>query len=299
MRTRTGWGSLLLLGVTGMAGIGLAGCAEKVGPLTESAIAASLQAVNRGANQEQIEKLLTSEAVVRSTRKLTQAVVDASLADLDSPERQARAKQLAADFVRDLGPTLGAVFDQELLPRIEKEIAASVQIVLDQALSEANRQRVGSFTTALARQALDAVGPQIERAISHGVSAGVEKSLRTVLTRDLGPALAKALGDNAPAISQAARAATAGALAGVNDAMNGPFGEMLRRERKASIQEAADAAAAERKALFDKLDQEIADSRRWFRALVVMAAVGGALLLGLGFLLWRLLAENRRLQSGV
>jgi len=294
MRIRNGWGSLLLLAAAIGIGAGLSGCAEKVGPLTESAIAASLQAVNRGANQEQIEKLLTSEAVVRSTRKLTQAVVDASLAELDSPERRARAKQLAADFVRDLGPTLGAVFDKELLPRIEKEIAASVQIVLDQALSEANRQRVGGFTTALARQALDAVGPQIERAIANGVSAGVQRSLRAVLTEDLGPALGKALDANTPALSRAMRSGTEGALLGVTDAMKGPFGKMLEeqidKERRKSFEEAKKFSDAER-------DAWLGEVHRWLRIVVVLAIVAGVMILGFGILVWRLLVENRRLRT--
>lgn len=297
MRTTNGWRSLLLLAAAAGTCGALAGCSDVVGPVTGKAVGASLQAVNEPGNRQQIEELLTSEAVVRSTRKLTQAVIDTALSELESPEREARKKQLATEFVRDLGPVLGTMLDKDVLPRVQSTLTASVQTVLEQALSEANRQRAGTFAAGVARQALDAVGPQVAKSISDGVSSGVERSIRTVLAGDLVPALGKALDANAPAISRVARAGTTGALQGVADAMNGPFGEMFRRERMAAIQEAGAAAAAERQAWFNKLDQEIAESRRWFRTLVIVAAVGGVLLLAIGLLLWRLLLENRRLRG--
>ena len=298
MRSQAKGGANFLLLCLVVAAAGLAGCAEAVGPLAESATSTSLRALNAPANQEEIEKLLTSQPVERSTQALTRAVVDAALADLGSAERQARSKKLAADFVRDLGPALGTVLGDDILPRVQKEIEASVQKLLAQAFSAEGRRRTGVFVAGVARQAMDTVAPAVRRSIADGVSAGIDRSLRAALGGNLSPALGKALSENAPAISQAMRAGTAGALQGVADAMNGPFGVMLRNERRAVIQETADAAAAERKVWFDKLDAELAESRRWFHTLVVLAAVGGVLLLGLGILLWRLLTENRRLRSG-
>jgi hypothetical protein len=89
MRSRkSGAGTLLLLSAAAVGVFaGLAGCAGQVGPWTESAVSASLRAVNQRANQEQTETLLTSPPVERSTRALTRAVVDAALADLGSEER--------------------------------------------------------------------------------------------------------------------------------------------------------------------------------------------------------------------
>ncbi len=299
MRSRkSGAGTLLLLSAAVGAAVGLAGCAGTVGPWTESAVSASLRAVNQRANEEQIETLLTSREVERSTRALTRAVVDAALADLGSEERQERSKKLAADFVHDLGPVLGSMLGADVLPRVREEIEASVRKLLDQAFSEEGRRRTAVFVSGVARQAMETVAPAVRRAIADGVSAGIDRSLRTALAGNLSPALGKALDENAPAISRAMRAGTAGALQGVTDGMNGPFGAMLRSERRAAIQEAADAAAAERKVWFDKLDAELAESRRWFYTLVILAAVGGVLLLGMGLLLWRLLHENRRLRSG-
>ncbi len=118
------------------------------------------------------------------------------------------------------------------------------------------------------------------------------------MARDLAPALGKALDASAPAVSQITHAATAGALQGVTEAMNGPFGEMVRRERQEVLREVSEATAKERQAWFDKLDQQIDESRRWLRTLVVVAAVAGVLLAGLGLLLWRQMIENRRLRTG-
>ena len=300
MRTRNGWRSFLLLwAAAGSCGI-LAGCSgpDLVRPVTGKAVSASLQAVNEPENRRRIEELLTSEPVVQSMRELTRAAVDAALADLASDERQARTKKLAADFVRDLGPALGTMLDKDVLPRVQDEIAASVQRVLEQTLTEANQRRAGTFVAGVARQAMDGVGPQVAKSISDGVSSGIERSVRTILARDLSPALGKALEGNAPAISQVTRAATAGALQAVTEAMNGPFGEMIRSERRAVIRDAGDVAAVERKALLQKLDEQIDETRRWLRGLVVVAAVAGVLLVGLGLLLWRQMMENRRLRTG-
>ena len=88
------------------------------------------------------------------------------------------------------------------------------------------------------------------------------------------------------------------ALQAVTEAMNGPFGEMIRHERQAVLRDVGEAAARERQAWFDKLDQQIGESRRWLRTLVVVAAVAGVLLVGLGLLLWRQMMENRRLRTG-
>jgi hypothetical protein len=306
-----GGASFLWLWTVLVSYAGLAGCAEAVGPLAREAldplareaVAAKLRAINDPANQKEIEILLTSEPVERSTRTLTRAVVDAALADLGSEERQVRAKKLAADFVRDLGPVLGSVLDEHVLPRVQREVEESVRKLLDQALSEEGQRRTGVFVAGVARQAMGTIAPAVqrtvERAIADGVSAGIDRSLRNALAGSLTPAIGKALDANAPAISRAMRAGTAGALQGVADAMNGPFGAMLRSERQAAIKETADAAAAERKVWFEKLDAELAESRRWLRTLVLLAAVGGVLLLGLGLLLWRLLHENRRLRTGV
>ncbi len=300
MRTRNGWRSFLLLGVAaGSCGI-LAGCsgADLVRPVTGKAVSASLEAVNEPENRKRIEELLTSEPVEKSMRELTRAAVDAALADLASDERQARTKKLAADFVRDLGPALGTMLDKDVLPRVENELAASVQRVLEQTLTEANQRRAGAFVAGVARQAMDGVGPQVAKSISDGVSSGIERSVRTILARDLSPALGKALNASAPAVSQITHAATAGALQAVTEAMNGPFGEMIRRERQAVLRDVGEAAARERQAWFDKLDQQIDESRRWLRTLVVVAAVAGVLLVALGLLLWRQMMENRRLRTG-
>jgi hypothetical protein len=263
--------------------------------LTESAVSASLAAVNQALNQEQIEKLLTSDAVVRSTRKLTREVVSAAKDELDSAERQARAKELAADFVRDLGPILGTMLDKDILPRFLSTLTASVRKLVDYALSDEGRKRAGAFATGVAKDAMAAVGPPLQKAIASGVSAGLERSIRSVLAQDLGPALGQALDANAPAISQATRAATTGALAGVTDAMKGPFGTMLaeeiEQERQKSFAEAKRFSDAER-------DVWLAEIHHWFRAFVVIAIVAGVLFLGFGIMVYRLLLENRRLRMG-
>jgi hypothetical protein len=298
MRATNGWRRRLLLwAVAGLCGI-LAGCSDFVRPVTGQAVGAGLQAVNEPENRKRIEELLTSEPVVQSMRELTRAAVEAAFADLASDERQARTRKLAADFVRDLGPALGTMLGKDVLPRVQDELAASVQRILEQTLSEANQRRAGTFVAGVARQAMDGVAPQVAKSISDGVSAGIERSVRAILARDLAPALGKALEASAPAVSQITHAATAGALQGVTEAMNGPFGEMVRRERQAVLRDVSEAAAKERQAWFDKLDQQIDESRRWIRTLVIVAAVAGLVLAGFGLLIWRLLAENRRLRTG-
>jgi hypothetical protein len=87
---------------------------------------------------------------------------------------------------------------------------------------------------------------------------------------------------------------TAAALDGVNDAMAGPFGDMFRKERAATIAQVQAAEAQQQRVLMDEVDRQIADSRHWFEAL--LAALGVAALV-LGFVLWRLFAAHRRLQE--
>jgi hypothetical protein len=297
MSAARGWRGFLALGIAAGVGGGLAGCSEVAGPITGKAIGATLEGANQPANREQLEQLLTSEPVVRAVRKLTRAVIDEAVADLDSDEREARKRQLAAGFVQEIGPALGAMLDKDVLPRVQGALAASVRSILDEALSEANRRRTGAFVGGIAREAAAAAGPPLARSISAGVSSGIERSVRAVLEREVAPALGSALEASAPAVARIARAGTAGALQGAADAMNGPFGQMFRAERDRTLALAQQVAAAERQAWIDELHKQLAESRRWFHALVVLAAVTGALLLGAGALLWRQLQENRRLRA--
>jgi hypothetical protein len=298
MRCPKGWRGFLVLGAAaGFLGA-LGGCSELARPVTGKTIGASLQGLNEPENRAQIEELLTSEPVVRSLRKLTQTVTGTAFEELASDQRQARVKQLAAELVRDLGPALGAMLDKDVLPRVQSALTASVQAILEQALSDANRRRTGDFAAAVANQAFDAVAPRLASSISDGVSSGIERSIRAALARDLGPALGSALGASAPAVSRVARAGTAGALQGVADAMNGPFGQVFRAERDRTFALAQQVAAGERQAWLEELHKQIDESRRWFHALVVFAAAGGALLLATGVVLWRVLKENRRLRTG-
>jgi len=90
---------------------------------------------------------------------------------------------------------------------------------------------------------------------------------------------------------------TAAALDGVNDAMAGPFGEMFRKERAATIAQIQAAEAQQQRALVDQIDRQIAESRRWFETLVVAFAVVGIAMLAIGALLWHLLTEQRRMRE--
>jgi nucleotide-binding universal stress UspA family protein len=121
--------------------------------------------------------------------------------------------------------------------------------------------------------------------------------VRAVLARDFGPIVGRTLDANVPVIARVTRAGTEGSLLGVSDAMNGPFGEMVRRERREVLAEAQAAAKAEREAWLGELHTQIDESRRWFRTFVVVAAATGALLIVIGLLLWRLLQDNRRLRQ--
>jgi hypothetical protein len=50
-------------------------------------------------------------------------------------------------------------------------------------------------------------------------------------------------------------------------------------------------------ALIDENEKRIADSRRRFETLIVMFAVVGVATIAIGTVLWRLLAEQRRLRE--
>jgi hypothetical protein len=90
---------------------------------------------------------------------------------------------------------------------------------------------------------------------------------------------------------------TAAALQGVADAMNGPFGDMFRKERHATIAEVQAAEAQQQHALIDDIEKQIVESRRWFQALIVMFAVGSVAMATIGAVLWHLLREQRKLRQ--
>jgi hypothetical protein len=277
------------------AGVVLAaGCAGVVGPTTRTAVDSSLSTLDEAQNRQLIEQILRSDEFTRTTRGLTRAALDEILSG-GGPGSDARLAKASADFAHDIGPALGQTLDDIVLPRVQAAIAASVRAALAQSLSDANRQRVGAFTAGVAHDTVISVGPQIAAAISSGITSAVER----ILQRDLSPAIGKALDDNTPALARTTRAVTAAALDGVNDAMNGPFGEMLRKERKATIEQVQAAEAQQQRALVDEIEKQIAESRRWFEVLVVAFAVVGVVMLAIGALLWHLLMEQRRLRDRV
>ena len=268
----------------------LAGCAGVVAPTTRTAVDASLSTLNEPQNRRAIEEILRSDEFVRATRSLTRAALDEILSG-GGPESDARLTKLSNDFARDIGPALGQTLDAVVLPRVQATIAASVRASLDQTLSDQNRKRVADF----AREAVVSVGPQVEATISRGITRAVERILRD----DLSPAVGKLLDDNTPALARATRAVTAAALAGGDDAMAGPFGDMFRKERKATIVEAQAAEAQQQRALVDEIEKQLGESRRWFETLVIGFAVVGLVMLGIAVLLWHLLMEQRRLRDRV
>ena len=79
--------------------------------------------------------------------------------------------------------------------------------------------------------------------------------------------------------------------------MNGPFGDMFRKERQLTIAQVQAAEAQQQRALIDEIEKQIAESRRWFEALIVMFAIGGVAIIVIGALLWHLLMEQRKLRE--
>jgi hypothetical protein len=90
---------------------------------------------------------------------------------------------------------------------------------------------------------------------------------------------------------------TAAALDGVNDAMAGPFGDMFRKERQATIAQVQAAEAQQQRVLLDEIEKQVAESRRWFEMLIVLALIVGVAGLGIGAMLWLVLKEQRRLRA--
>lgn len=266
------------------------GCAGVVAPTTRTVVDSGLSTLDEPQNRRAIEDILRSDEFVRATRGLTRAALDEILSG-GGPGADARLTRLSNDFARDIAPALGTTLDDVVLPRVQATISASVRASLDQTLGDQNRQRVGEFAAGVAHDTVVSVGPQIAATISDGITSAVER----VLQRDLSPAIGKALDDDTPALARTARAVTTAALAGVTDAMNGPFGDMFRKERQATIAEAQAAEAQQQHALIDEIKDEIAESRRWFVALVVMFAAVGAAMAVIGALLWHLLASHREL----
>ena len=278
----TAWPAALALAVYGCAGV--------VAPTTRTAVDAGLSTLNKPQNRRAIQEILNSDEVLRATRGLTRAVIDEALSG-GGPESDARLATLSSNFARDIGPALGRTVDDVVLPRVQSAVAGAVRTALDQTLSDENRQRIGKFAADIAHQATASVAPQIEASISHGITSAVER----ILQHDLSPAIGKALDDNTAALARTTRAITAAALDGVNDAMAGPFGDMLRKERQVTIAQVQAAEAQQQRALVDEIEKQVAESRRWFEMLIVLAVVVGAAALGVGALLWRLLAAHREL----
>ena len=276
---------LLALALAGLAG----GCADIVAPATRSAVDTGLGTLAEAQQRLEIERILRSDEITRATRSLTRAALDEILAG-GGPDSDARLAKLSTDFAHDIGPALGQTLDDVVLPRVQSAIAASVRASLDQMLDEHERQRIGAFTADVASQTISRVGPQVQATITRGIVDAVDR----ILQKDLSPAVGKVLVDNTPALAHATRAMTAAALDGVNDAMAGPFGDMFRKERAATIVQVQAAEAQQQRALMGEIEREIAESRRWFEALL---AVLGVAALVLGFVLWRLFAAHRRLQD--
>jgi hypothetical protein len=269
----------------------VAGCAGVVAPTTRTAVDSGLSTLAEPQNRRAVEAILRSDEVVRATRGLTRAALDEILSG-GGPDANARLTKLSTDFARDIGPALGRTLDDVVLPRVQAAIAANVRASLDQALGEENRRRVGVFSAGVARETVASVGPQVAATISGGITSAVER----ILQRDVGPAIGKALDDNTPALARASRAMTAAALAGVDDAMAGPFGDMFRKERQATIVAVQAAEAQQQRALVDEIEKQVAESRRWFETLVIGFGVVGLVMLGIAALLWRVLVEQRRVR---
>ena len=268
------------------------GCAGLVAPATHTAVDTSLNTLADAQSRQDIEKILRSDEVARATQALTRAALDEILSG-GGTGSDARLTQAANDFARDIAPALGTTLDGVVLPRVQATIAASVRASLEQTLSDQNRQRVGQFAAGVAHDTVASVGPQVEATISRGITSAVERILRD----DLSPAIAKALADNTPALARATRAMTMAALDGVNDAMAGPFGEMFRKERAATIAQVQAAEAQQQRALVGEIEQQVAECRHWFETLVITLAVVGVVLLGMAALLWHLLTEQRRMRE--
>jgi hypothetical protein len=266
------------------------GCAGVVAPGTRTAVDASLSELNEARNRQAIEQILRSDEVLRATRGLTRAVIDEALSG-GGPGSDARLAALSGAFARDIAPALGRTVDDVVLPRVQSAVASAVRTALDQALGDENRQRIGKFTADVAHRTVASVAPQIESSISHGITSAVER----ILQHDLSPAIGKALDDNTAALARTTRAMTVAALDGVNDAMAGPFGDMFRKERQATIAQVQAAEAQQQRALAGEIEKQVADSRRWFETLIALFVVVGAALLGVGVLLWRVLAAHREL----
>ena len=277
--------AVVLAGVAG-------GCADVVAPATRSAVDSSLTTLAEPQNRREIEQILRSDEVTRATRSLARAALDEFLSG-GSPDSDARMQKLSTDFARDIGPALGSTLDDVVLPRVQAAIATSVRTSLDQMLDERNRQRIGAFTGDVASQTVARVGPQVEATITRGIVNAVER----ILQHDLSPAIGKALDENTPALARTTRAVTAAALDGVNDAMAGPFGDMFRKERAATIAQVQAAEAQQQRTLVDEIEKQIAESRRWFEMLLVVFAVVGVGMLAVGVVLWRLVVEHRRLRE--
>ncbi len=272
----------------------MAGCAGVVAPTTRTAVDASLSTLSEAQNRHLIEEILRSDEFTRATRGLTRAALDEILSG-GGPGSDARLAKASSDLARDIGPALGQTLDDVVLPRVQAAIASSVRASLAQSLSDENRKRVGEFTAVVAQATVVSVGPQIAATISTGITSAVEH----ILQRDLSPAIGKALDDNTPALARTTRAVTSAALDGVNDAMNGPFGDMFHKERKATIEQVQAAEAQQQRALVDEIEKQIAESRRWFEMLVVAFALVGVVMLAIGALLWHLLMEQRKLRDRV
>ena len=272
--------------------LAVGGCAGVVAPTTRTAVDASLSTLNEPQNRRTIQEILNSDEVLRATRGLTRAVINEALSG-GGPESDAHLATLSDNFARDIAPALGRTVDDVVLPRVQAAVAGAVRSALDETLSDANRQRIAGFTADVAHRTAASVGPQIEASISHGITSAVER----ILQHDLSPVIGKALEDNTPALARATRAMTTAALDGVNDAMAGPFGDMFRKERKITIDQVQAAEAQQQKALMGEIENQIAESRRWFVVLIVVGAVVGLALLAIGAVLWHLLAEHRKLRD--
>ena len=268
------------------------GCAGVVAPTTRTAVDTSLGTLAEPQNRQEIEKILRSDEVARATRGLTRAVIDEALSG-GGPDSDARLARAADAFARDIAPALGTTLDGVVLPRVQAAIAADVRASLDQFLDEKNRQRIAGFTADVAGQTVKRVAPQLEASISRGITSAVGR----ILVHDLSPAIGKALADNTPALARTTRAVTAAALDGVNDAMAGPFGEMVRKERAATIAQLQAAEGQQQRALLAEVERQVDESRRWFEALLVLLGVVAVAMVAGGAVLWHLLVEHRRLRE--
>jgi hypothetical protein len=175
-----------------LAPLGSAGCVEQMATqmprMTPALVDSSLKELENPRNRQRMVHVLASPDVKILQQELVADLLDGSLAALSEEQRADRVGELTARYTASVMNG----FSRELIPQLAPMGAAVVQ----GAMSDENQQAMQHFIGSMVQASVEPVVRSID-------NAEIARSVSTAMTTELGPAIQKILRDNlGPGLAQ-------------------------------------------------------------------------------------------------